>query len=98
MVVYVWLVPDIRIMGTSATCIEISGYAKQLAVKLRSLRIERGLTQEQVAYRTGISTYTYQKFEKGESKPGTPMNPRLSTLLSLAQTFEIDVKELLTFT
>ena len=98
MVVYVWLVPDIRIMGTSATYIEISGYAKQLAVKLRSLRIERGLTQEQVAYRTGISTYTYQKFEKGESKPGTPMNPRLSTLLSLAQTFEIDVKELLTFT
>lgn len=98
MVVYVWPVPAIRIMDTCATCIEISGYAKQLAVKLRSLRVERGLTQEQVAYRTGISTYTYQKFEKGESKPGTPMNPRLSTLLSLTQTFEIDVKELLTFT
>ena len=31
----------------------------------------------------GISAYTYQKFEKGESKPGTPMNPRLFTLIAL---------------
>jgi len=28
------------------------------------------------AHAAGISTYTYQKFEKGESRPGTPMNPR----------------------
>lgn len=69
----------------------------KLAERLRSLRDERGLSQESVAHKAGISTYTYQKFEKGESKPGTPMNPRLYTLLALADVFEIDVRELLTF-
>ncbi|CAN5159428.1 hypothetical protein BH09ACT5_BH09ACT5_08960 [soil metagenome] len=42
----------------------------------------------------GISGYTYQKFEKGESKPGTPMNPRLFTLLSLAQVLEVGLNDL----
>lgn len=69
----------------------------KLADRLRSLRDEHGLSQESVAHKAGISTYTYQKFEKGESKPGTPMNPRLYTLLALADVFEIDVRELLTF-
>lgn len=72
-------------------------FSLKLADRLRSLRDERGLSQESVAHRAGISTYTYQKFEKGESKPGTPMNPRLYTLLALADVFEIDVRELLTF-
>ena len=43
-------------------------------------RIAKGLSQESLAHAAGISTYTYQKFEKGESRPGTPMNPRLRTL------------------
>ena len=72
-------------------------FSLKLANRLRSLRDERGLSQESVAHETGISTYTYQKFEKGESKPGTPMNPRLYTLLALADVFEMDVRELLTF-
>ena len=97
MVAYVWHVPDSRYMENATSCTDISSYARLLAIRLRSLRVERGLTQEQVAYRSGISTYTYQKFEKGESKPGTPMIPRLSTLLSLAETFEVDIRELLSF-
>ncbi|MRX81663.1 helix-turn-helix transcriptional regulator [Eggerthella guodeyinii] len=72
-------------------------FSLKLANRLRSLRDERGLSQESVAHEAGISTYTYQKFEKGESKPGTPMNPRLYTLLALADVFEMDVRELLTF-
>lgn len=68
-----------------------------LAIRLRELRRDCGFTQEYVAYASGISTYTYQKFEKGESKPGTPLNPRLSTLLALARTFGVDVRDLLTF-
>ena len=42
----------------------------------------------------GISTYTYQKFEKGESRPGTPMNPRLRTLIALATALDMRVEEL----
>ena len=72
-------------------------YSAKLAGKLVSLRYEKGWSQASVAHKAGLSTYTYQKFEKGESKPGTPMNPRLYTLLALAEVFEIDILDLLTF-
>ena len=52
------------------------------------------MNQEAVAHTAGISTFTYQKFEKGESKPGTPMNPRLRTLFALAGVLEVEVGEL----
>lgn len=68
-----------------------------LADRLRNLRADSGLSQEEVARRAGISTYTYQKFEKGESKPGTPMNPRLGTLFALSDVFGVDVRELFSF-
>ena len=70
-------------------------YSKALGVKLQQLRMKSGLSQEKIAHASGISAYTYQKFEKGESKPGTPMNPRLFTLMSLAETFNTTVSELL---
>jgi transcriptional regulator with XRE-family HTH domain len=47
-----------------------------------------------VAHLAGISSYTYQKFEKGESRPGTPMNPRMFTLLGLAEVLGVEVGEL----
>jgi len=50
--------------------------------------------QEALAHAAGISTYTYQKFEKGESRPGTPMNPRLRTLIALATALDMWVEEL----
>lgn len=43
----------------------------------------------------GIASYTYQKFEKGEARPGSPMNPRLTTLLALCQALDVSVAELL---
>lgn len=69
--------------------------SQQLGYRLRNLRRERGLSQESVAHRAGIALYTYQKFEKGESKPGTPMNPTYHTLLSLAWVFDLPVTEML---
>ena len=76
---------------------EANAFTTQLATRLKVLRNERGLSQERVAFAAGISAYTYQKFEKGESRPGEPLNPRLSTLLALAAAFEIDIAELLDF-
>ncbi len=72
-------------------------FARLLSQRLRLLREKSGLSQEAVANRAGLSTYTYQKFEKGESKPGTPMNPRISTLYALAHVFQVDVCDLLRF-
>ncbi|WP_239459946.1 helix-turn-helix domain-containing protein [Nocardioides daejeonensis] len=70
-------------------------YAAALGNRLSRARQRLGLSQERVAHAAGISGYTYQKFEKGESKPGTPMNPRLITLVALSQVLEVDLSELL---
>ena len=68
--------------------------ARQLGLRLQRARIAKGLSQEALAHAAGISTYTYQKFEKGESRPGTPMNPRLRTLIALATALDVRVEEL----
>ena len=70
-------------------------FARTLGLRLQRARLAKGMSQEAVAHAAGISTFTYQKFEKGESKPGTPMNPRLRTLLALAEALEVGVGELL---
>ena len=70
-------------------------YARDLGVRLHRLRIDRGLTQERLAVAADITAYTYRKIEKGESNPGTPANPRLKTLVALAEVLDVDVSELL---
>ena len=72
-----------------------SDYASQIAANLRRLRAEAGLSQEDVAYRSGLTRYTYQKYEKGESKPGTPANPTIRTLLAMSQALGVDLTEIL---
>ena len=72
-----------------------SDYAGQLATNLQRLRHERGLSQEDVAYRSGLTRYTYQKYEKGESKPGTPANPTIRTLLAMSQALGVELTEVL---
>ena len=70
-------------------------YARELGVRLHQARIEHGLTQERLAVAAGITTFTYRKLEKGESNPGTPANPRLHTLVALAEVIGVPVAELL---
>ncbi len=70
-------------------------FARTIGLALQRRRVAAGLSQERLAHLAGISTYTYQKFEKGESKPGTPLNPRLFTLLSLAEALDIGLDDLL---
>lgn len=72
-------------------------FSRKLGQRLYELRTEQKISQEYIAQRAGISAYTYQKFEKGESKPGTPMNPQLYTLLALADAFGVSLKTLITF-
>ena len=75
----------------SLTC----AFAKKFALRLRELRESRGLTQEKVAELAGMNTNTYQKYERGILDEDKPANPRLSSLLSIANAFEMDVSELL---
>jgi transcriptional regulator with XRE-family HTH domain len=69
-------------------------FGKEIGVRLQRARERQGLSQERTAHLAGIAGYTYQKFEKGESRPGTPLNPRLSTLLALCRVLEVRLEEL----
>lgn len=70
-------------------------YAVELGHRLQRLRIGARLSQDAVAYRANISRYTYQKFEKGESRPGTPSNPSVRSLLAIAQALDADLVSIL---
>lgn len=70
-------------------------YSRLLGANLQRARLRAGLTQERVAHAAGLSTFTYQKLEKGESNPGTAANPRLQTLISLCLVLKVDAAELL---
>ena len=70
-------------------------YTRDLGSRLHRLRIEHGFSQERLAYSAGITRYTYQKLEKGESAPGTPANPTLRNLMAIAQQLDVTLDELL---
>jgi len=74
---------------------EWGSYAQRVATALRRRRRDVGLSQEAVAYRAGLTRYTYQKYEKGESRPGSPINPSLRSLLAIAQVLEVELGALL---
>lgn len=74
---------------------EWNDYARELGLSMQRLRELRGLSQERVAYDSGLSRYTYQKFEKGESMPGAPANPSLRNIMAIAQTLGVTLDELL---
>ncbi|MBS1895823.1 MAG: helix-turn-helix transcriptional regulator [Actinobacteria bacterium] len=74
---------------------EWAAFAQGLATAIRRARDEAGLSQEQVAYRAGLTRYTYQKYEKGESRPGTPANPTLRTMLAISQVLGVALEGLI---
>lgn len=69
-------------------------FAIALGTNIQRRRVELGLTQEDVAYAAGITRYTFQKFEKGESMPGTPSNPSLRNIMAIAQVLGVRLDEL----
>ena len=69
-------------------------FARELGTSIQKHRLEADLSQEQVAYGAGLSRYTFQKFEKGESMPGTPANPSLRKIMAVAQVLGITLDEL----
>lgn len=70
-------------------------YVRALGLNLQRARAARGLSQERAAHSAGISVFTYRKLEKGESNPGTSANPRLRTLVALADSLDVSVEALL---
>ncbi|MCL2403229.1 MAG: helix-turn-helix domain-containing protein [Coriobacteriia bacterium] len=70
-------------------------YVEELGLALRQARKKSGLSQEILAGKAGVSTFTYQKLENGQSNPDTPANPRLRTLVAISRVLEVPLDELL---
>lgn len=62
---------------------------KKIGAFLRSLRQEKGLTQEQLAEHFNISNRTISRWETGSNMPD------ISIITELADFYEIDIRELL---
>ncbi len=60
--------------------------------KIRLIREAKGLTQEQVAEKLGVSSSVYGDIERGEN------DPKLSKLQKIAEAFEIELSELVDLT
>jgi transcriptional regulator with XRE-family HTH domain len=72
-----------------------ANFSREIGSTIQRLRVARGLSQERVAYQAGLSRYTFQKLEKGESRPGSPTNPTIQTLLAISQVLEVQLDDLL---
>nr|WP_290368285.1 helix-turn-helix domain-containing protein [Microbacterium sp. Bi98] len=70
-------------------------FAQNLGVRLRQLRQEAGLSQEEVASRANLSRFIYRQYESGESRRGEPMNPALRSIIAISQVFEVSIDALL---
>jgi transcriptional regulator with XRE-family HTH domain len=70
-------------------------FARKLGLNLQRLRLAKGFSQERLAHMAGISGNTVHFYEKGEARPGSPMNARMFTLVALAQALDVTVAELL---
>ncbi|WP_375001740.1 helix-turn-helix domain-containing protein [Aeromicrobium sp. CTD01-1L150] len=72
-----------------------------LGQRVRKRREALGLSQEELAHRSGLSRNQVQNLEKNRNNSRDangrtgPANPRLDTLWSIATTLEITVSELL---
>ena len=60
-----------------------------LAVRVRALRIERGFSQEALAYEVGIDRTYQSQIERGVG------NPSLRILCSIASVLKVDLVDLL---
>lgn len=61
---------------------------QEVGKKIRSARLEKGLTMRAVADAIGMEENNYSRFEKGKT------NPTLKSLFKICQVLEISLKDL----
>ncbi len=75
--------------GSKTATQEAAAIRVTLAQRLKTLRTERGFTQELIAESLGVSRQAVSKWENGTSEPST------TNLFALAKLYGISVTELL---
>ena len=66
-------------------------FCEELGLRIQRERVSQGLSQEYVAYNAGLSRFSYQQLEKGQSRPGTPANPSLHNIMAVAQVLDVSI-------
>lgn len=64
---------------------------EQMAKKLKQIRIQKGFTQEELSYQSGLSLSQIARIET------VRINPTVSTIFRIARTLNINVSELFDF-
>lgn len=81
-------------MATGAPADDWERYARELGVRVHRLRVDRGLSQERLAVAAGMSAFTLRKLEAGAGNPGTAANPRLRTIVALADVLGVQISDM----
>lgn len=68
----------------------MSTHTSIIAANIRRIRVDRGLTQDEVADRAGLQPASYSRVERGESP-----DVKLSTLAKIAAGLDVGVLDLL---
>ncbi len=74
---------------------EWAQYVRELGELIKGVRESRNLSQERVAFASGLAKYTFQRIEKGLSNKNEPANPTLLTLVAIANTLEVPLGKIL---
>jgi putative transcriptional regulator len=61
---------------------------KRIGARVRELRNERGLSQEALAFETGVAINSIATLERGES------NPSVALLLAIARVLKVKLRDL----
>lgn len=70
-------------------------YMSEFGINLQRARHQLGYSQEYVAAQTGISPYTYMRYEQGLGQNNEPANPKLTNLLALSYALQTPLHALL---
>lgn len=61
---------------------------EDLGIHLRRIRLQKGLSQERVAFDAGITVGTYGSIERGRHPRGDAVNPTLDTLFRIFEALD----------
>jgi len=61
--------------------------SRQLAKKIKQVRLDKNLSQEEVASKAGISTNYYARVERGEASPSIDVAEQITKALGIKLSF-----------
>lgn len=73
---------------------DFSNLLKDIGARIRTFRKGKGLTQIALAEQAGVHSVVIGELERGYTRRGREVNPRLNTLFQIAEALEVTVGDL----